>query len=159
VNEIRNAQLADLDGLIRLEHACFPPADVFSSGQYRALLSNPRAAIRLIGPVGSPVAAATVLRRRTPGGLSARLYSIAVHPDHRGQGFAKQLLADAIALCRRDGVVRLRLEVRSANESAIALYRKFGFTVHRHLPDYYEPGEHGVKMVLELGGRERQEKR
>ena len=154
MDDIRTAQPADLDGLIRLEHACFPAADVFSKRQYRALLGNPRAAVRLIGPAGSPVAAATVLRRQTPGGLSARLYSIAVHPDHRGQGLAKQLLVDAIDQCRRAGVVRLRLEVRSANESAIALYSKFGFTVHRHLPDYYEPGEHGVKMTLELERRE-----
>ena len=153
MSEIRNAQPADLDGLIRLEHACFPAADVFSRRQYRALLNNPRAIIRLIGPIGSPAAAATVLRRQTPGGLSARLYSIAVDPDHRGQGLAKQLLADVIAQCRRAGVARLRLEVRSDNESAIGLYRNFGFTIHRHLPDYYEPGAHGVKMVLELGRR------
>ena len=169
---VRDARPADLDALVQLELSCFPAEDAFSRRQYRGLLANPRASVRVIRQGGAVVASAVLLRRgsavrkpvrprttREPGlpsrprpPHSARLYSIAVSPDCRGQGLGQKLLADVIRLCRSEGVRRLHLEVRFANEAAIALYRKFGFEIDRHLPHYYGHRQHGVKMAVSLGG-------
>ena len=62
---IRDATPADLDALVRLEQSCFPAEDAFSRRQYRALLVNPRASVRVIRQGGAVVAAAVLLRRRT----------------------------------------------------------------------------------------------
>ncbi|MDD4888550.1 MAG: GNAT family N-acetyltransferase [Phycisphaerae bacterium] len=156
---MRDATISDLDELLRVELASFPAADAFSRRQYRDLLRNPRATVR-VARRGDRLVASSILLRRVSQArnhrfrvsaaprTTARLYSIAVDPTCRGQGLGARMLRDAIALCRREKIARLHLEVRAANAAAIALYRKFGFEVESHLPDYYAPRQHGVKMRL-----------
>lgn len=63
----------------------------------------------------------------------SELYRIAVLPQFRGQGIAKELLARFLEKC--SGVVFL--EVRSKNEAAIALYKSAGFVEAGRRKDYY----------------------
>jgi len=53
----------------------------------------------------------------------SELYRIAVLPQFRGQGFAREILAQFLEKCRSD----VFLEVRSKNTAAIALYKSAGF--------------------------------
>lgn len=55
---------------------------------------------------------------------------IYTHPQHRGQGLARQLILHLAALHRRQGLVSW-LQVSAANTNAIALYRAIGFETAR----------------------------
>jgi [ribosomal protein S18]-alanine N-acetyltransferase len=80
----------------------------------------------------------------------ARIYSLAVSPRARGQGLGKALLLAGIESCKHRRARSVRLEVRSDNMSAIALYHAFGFQVLCTLPGYYQDGSNGVRMCLEF---------
>lgn len=57
----------------------------------------------------------------------AHVTTIAVAPDHRRRGIGERLLVALIAEALRRGARWITLEVRRTNDSAKALYRKYGF--------------------------------
>ena len=58
---------------------------------------------------------------------NARILSIAVAPEARGQGVASLLMGAAIQYFRTKQVTRVRLEVRPDNKPAMRVYEKVGF--------------------------------
>lgn len=64
-------------------------------------------------------------------GLRAEILRIAVHPDHRGKGIAKELIAASLLIFSKENVESVELEVNAANRSAVRLYEKFGFKIKR----------------------------
>lgn len=78
------------------------------------------------------------------------LATIAVHPDFRGMGFGKWLLAHALLAASREGARKAFLEVRSGNLTAQKLYRDFGFEVTGIRPHYYRDNmEDALLMTLD----------
>jgi len=73
----------------------------------------------------------------------AELLLLAVAPAARRRGVGGALLRAAIAEAEMAGVTRLHLEVR-ANNDAVQLYRRHGFTQQGVRPNYYRGrgGEH-----------------
>lgn len=61
--------------------------------------------------------------------------NIAVHPDFRGQGLARQLLDEVFQYYVERGADRFTLEVDTTNTGAIQLYEKLGF--RRYSTLYY----------------------
>lgn len=55
------------------------------------------------------------------------VHDVAVLASHRGRGIAEQMLAEAEAVARERGAVKLTLEVLSGNHSAMRLYERIGF--------------------------------
>jgi [ribosomal protein S18]-alanine N-acetyltransferase len=53
--------------------------------------------------------------------------NIAVHPEFRGNGAGSMLMEGLISAANELSIGALTLEVRRSNESAIALYKKYGF--------------------------------
>jgi [ribosomal protein S18]-alanine N-acetyltransferase len=80
----------------------------------------------------------------------ASLVSIAVHPDARERGAASLLLKSTIRRLMLRGVGRLTLMVRESNARAIRFYQRHGFSALRRSPAYYEDGEDGLLMRLEI---------
>lgn len=76
------------------------------------------------------------------------LHKIMVHPDCRGAGIGSALMNRALELATRP----VLLTVDPNNESAIALYRKFGFEVRERIDGYYRPHEDRYIMVHPGGG-------
>ena len=64
-------------------------------------------------------------RLRVPGWIE--ISAVCTHPDHRGQGLSRLLMAAVDAAIRAEGQ-RAFLHVLHENTSAIALYRRLGFT-------------------------------
>ena len=64
--------------------------------------------------------------------------TIAVHPEHRGQGVAQQLLITALVDALHRGIRQATLEVRASNVIAQKLYRRFGFEIAGRRPRYYK---------------------
>jgi ribosomal-protein-alanine N-acetyltransferase len=142
---LRRASSADIDHVARLERTCFGADDgIFSRRQLRALLANP-CALWLISTdhraMGCWLEAGNGQTRW------ARLYSLAVHPALRGQGWGGRLLEAGFVWMRERGLVVCRAEVKANNVAARALYARYGFTEKAFLPDYYGPGHHGLRLV------------
>lgn len=83
----------------------------------------------------------------------ASLLSIAVHPDHRGRGIARALLAHLLAEAAAAGCRQVVLEVRRSNQPALALYHRHGFTVSYQRRAYYGDGEDALVMIQRLAER------
>ena len=82
---------------------------------------------------------------------SADLLDIAVLPEKRGEGRASSLMEFMIDDLKNKGVTQIFLEVRKSNESAIALYKKFGFEKISERKNYYsEPKEDALIYRREL---------
>jgi ribosomal-protein-alanine acetyltransferase len=141
--DIRAAQLADLPALNTLETESFP-SDRLSPRQMRYLLSRAKAHTLVAVHAGEVVAYATLLLPTHP--RPARLYSIAVRADVRGQGIAARLMTALMQIAKQGGYSRVRLEVRASAASTQALYRRFGFRQTRHLASYYGDGEDALRM-------------
>ena len=148
VTGLRPAVAADLDAIAALEAACFGEADgVFSRRQLRALLANANAHW-LISLDGRAVAC--WLKVSNGRARWARLYSLAVHPALRGQGWGKRLLEAGFAWMREHDLGVCRAEVKADNHAARRLYAGFGFRESAPLRDYYAPGVDGVRLSLTI---------
>jgi ribosomal-protein-alanine N-acetyltransferase len=76
----------------------------------------------------------------------ADVQTIAVSPKAQGKGLGSLLLNELISQALDRGCDQLMLEVRSDNDSALALYARFGFeevTVRRN---YYAPSVDAIVM-------------
>ena len=139
---IRPATASDIPALVALEQG-FPPEDRFPVRTWRRLLRGNTLAYAAVSD-GEIVGAAVYLVRA--GTKVARLYSLTVSPEHRGQGIAAALLSAGEEDATTHGCDRVRLEVRRSNATAIRLYERHGFRVMAQLPSYYPDGETAARM-------------
>jgi ribosomal-protein-alanine N-acetyltransferase len=94
---------------------------------------------RVIGYVG--------LRLEPRGG---HVSTLAVHPDQRGRGLGELLLLTAIDRTRELRLANITLEVRTSNQVAQRLYRKYGFRSTGMHRGYYRDGEDAWLMEADL---------
>ncbi len=135
---LRPARGDDLDALCQLELIGFE-GDRFTRRQLAHLLNRANARTWLaVTDKGALLGYGTLLFRRNS--RSARLYSFCVHPQARGTGLGRRLLAALEDEALTRGMQRLSLEVRADNRVAMGLYRRMGFLPRRWLEDYYVDG-------------------
>ena len=80
----------------------------------------------------------------------AHVATIATHPDFRGQGIGRRLLARGLLAAYERGARLAYLEVRRSNQVAQKLYEQFGFKVVGERPRYYQDNnEDALLMTLE----------
>jgi len=85
-------------------------------------------------------------------GDAFHLMNLAVVPEARRRGVARALMDDFLAEAWAEGAPDAWLEVAVDNESAIALYRDYGFEDVRIRARYYQPENvDAVVMRLRLG--------
>lgn len=153
---IADAEVRDIEDLIRIEDACFH-CDRLTRRQFRHLLTRANAATLVARERGGASGYATVLFRA--GSRRARLYSTAVAPERRGRGLGRALLKAAEAAARRNGAAWMRLEVRTDNAPAIALYRSAGYRLFARRAAYYEDRADALRMEKPLAPEARRERR
>ena len=134
VVQIRTAILDDLEGLVALENRCFTD-DRISRRQFRHLLTKGHTATLVAEHAGEIVGSLVVLFSR--GTATARLYSIAVAPEMRGHGVARQLVEQAEAEAWREERAWMRLEIRKDNAASIGLFESMGYRRFGSHADYY----------------------
>lgn len=79
----------------------------------------------------------------------AHIATIAVHPDFRGHGYGKRLLAETLRQAIQRGVSLATLEVREHNLLAQQLYLKFGFIIVGKRMNYYKDNnENAILMTV-----------
>ena len=145
---IRRAKPCDLDALVALENASFDH-DRVSRAQFRRHIASTSAEVLVAEQHGQVLGAAMSFFRR--GAKAARLYSIAIAHAARGQGLGAALLQAAEHEVRRRGCAAIKLEVRTDNASAIALYEKHGFRRVTCVPGFYENGMDAWRYEKPLG--------
>lgn len=134
---IRQGLRADLDDLVAIETQCFD-SDRLSRRSLSYFLRVPNAALLVAEMRGAVAGYALVAFRR--GSTIARLYSIAIGPNFRGRNLGLALLKAGERAARERGASLMRLEVRSRNRRAIALYERQGYCRTGRIADYYEDG-------------------
>ncbi len=80
----------------------------------------------------------------------AHIATLATHPDYRGCGVGRRLLAHGLLAAYQRGARLAYLEVRRSNQSARILYDRFGFEVVGERPRYYKDNnEDALLMTLD----------
>jgi ribosomal protein S18 acetylase RimI-like enzyme len=80
--------------------------------------------------------------------VNAEVLQVMVHPDARGRGLARRLVAALVEDARAKQVETLTLDVRGNNHAAMALYESLGFEVYGRLPDFVAVGDERWDRVL-----------
>ncbi len=146
---IRRAERADLLEVARIEKRSFPQPWPFQA--FEQFLEEPGFLVAADGPtVAGYVVADTVPDRGHPVG---HVKDFAVHPELRDRGVGTRLLDRALSVLEGHGAERAKLEVRQTNESAISLYRRFGFTPSHLISSYYADGEAAAVLVVHFEDR------
>jgi ribosomal-protein-alanine N-acetyltransferase len=79
----------------------------------------------------------------------AHIATIAIHPDYRGNGYGKKLLAETLRQSIQWGAELATLEVRENNFVAQQIYSEFGFTpVGRRRQFYKDNNEDAIIMTV-----------
>ncbi len=83
----------------------------------------------------------------------AHIATIAIHPEFRGKGFGKSLLAETLKRSFARGARLATLEVRENNQVAQRMYFQFGFEVAGRRDRYYKDNnEDALIMTLPAMG-------
>lgn len=132
---LESAEPADLEALVALEQRCFS-IDRLSRRSFRRWLAQDQHVFLVLRDGEQLAGYILVLFHR--GTRLARIYSLAVDPEYRGRGLARQLIAAGEKGARERGRFYMRLEVSQHNAGAIALYETLGYQRFGLYQDYYE---------------------
>lgn len=139
---IREADAGDIDAIAELEKICF--ATPWSRDSIRQELVENDLAFYVVAELDGEVVGYMGMWHIVDEG---HVTNVVVHPDHRGKHVASAIVAVVLAYSEAGGIRRFTLEVRSSNEAAKALYRKFDFKEEGLRRGYYKDnGEDAVIM-------------
>jgi ribosomal protein S18 acetylase RimI-like enzyme len=142
-HHIRHATPQDIDGLVALEATCFT-ADRVSRQSFKHLLHSPSAEILIAEHENKIIGSAILFFRKNSNIM--RIYSLAVHTEHRQQKIAANLHQAIEERAIQRGCTRIILEVRPDNHAAIAFYRKHEYDIFGKYNHYYEDGSDALRM-------------
>jgi len=83
-------------------------------------------------------------------GVEADILTVAVLPEYRRQGIAKEFMRQIEEWSHQRGASAMMLEVEHTNESAIELYKSLGYMKISVRMDYYGPGKDAFVMRKEF---------
>ena len=142
---------AHLKHVAEIERAVF--SEPWSEASLELLLSN-----EAVGAVCLDGGRAVAYGGMYWGVDEGQITNIAVLPDYRRCGMGGEVLAFLIGEAKKRGALQISLEVRASNEAAIALYRRFGFSVCGCRRRFYKnPTEDALVMLLDLNNVQRDE--
>lgn len=82
-----------------------------------------------------------------------QLLNIAVHPDHRGKGYGRQMMQKLIGKLSEQRRTRITLEVRERNVAAQLFFKRMGFRAVSIIRDLYQDtDEDAILMQYRFGG-------
>ena len=131
---LRLGQVDDLDDVMRIMCAAFPPCfgEAWTRSQCSGILPMAGVSLTIAEEGPSPVGFSLVRRVAD----EAELLLLAVDPGQQRRGIGQALLDDFIAAALAHGAHRLHLEVRDGNH-AVELYRASGFAPTGRRRNYY----------------------
>ena len=136
----------DLETLWHIDAQCYAPEIAYSKRTIRAFLRLPGAECLVAEQDGAIVG--FILSDRD--GPAGHIITLDVAPDARRKRVGTALLETAHASLASHGVREVELETSTANEPAIAFWRRHGYRPFGVLPNYYENGEDAFWMSKSL---------
>ncbi|AZG44948.1 ribosomal protein S18-alanine N-acetyltransferase [Gordonia insulae] len=147
---------SDIPRCAALEKEMFADDSPWPATAFRAELNAPynryfaareRPGTELVGYAG-------ISTLGSAGNHECEIHTIAVAPSHRGCGYGRALLSALLAVADDCGAP-VFLEVRTDNDTAIALYERHGFARSGIRRNYYQPsGADAYTMVRPASARE-----
>lgn len=144
---VRPATAADLSAIWAIENAVFD-GDRLSRRSLRYFLASDTALVLVLALQDHVLGYSLVAFRK--GSKRARLYSLALDPAEHGRGLGRFLLRSSENAARAHGAAFMRLEVRTDNAGAIALYEKNGYRLFGRIEDFYEDGASALRFEKAL---------
>jgi len=144
---LRLATKRDLNALVNLEQIAFRQ-DRFSPRRIKFLLTKARSTVLVLQQDALIIGAAYLLWHKNQ--RIGRIYNIVIAPKLQGKGYGAKLLGRCELECKRRKCRYISLEVRVDNKSAIKFYKKHEFELTGKLPEYYDDGTAGFKMLKQL---------
>lgn len=135
---------AHVDQIAQLEKQCF--SDPWSEKSVASELNN-CLSLWLVALDGATVAG--YIGSQSVGD-EADMMNVAVHPDYRRRGIARELVMGLVAALEEKGVHSLALEVRASNAPAIALYEQLGFIQVGLRPNYYRNPKENALILKKI---------
>ena len=140
---IRKMTLDDLEQVVAIDQVSFSLPWPARSFQFE-LTDNPASrcwVADLDGRVISMVVAWLIVDE-------IHIATIATHPDFRKQGIGKALLLHTLKSAKEEGAITSFLEVREGNETALEMYRKFGYVESGRREGYYKDNDEDAILML-----------
>ncbi len=148
---LRDMRREDLPAVLDIERRSF--AQPWSRAFFEKELATPFARLVVVveGAVPRPQVIGYTCRWRVTD--EVHLLNVAVHPERRGLGHGRALVAAVVAEAEAARGRVVYLEVRAGNVIARRLYRQLGFKDLGVRRGYYGPGQDAIVMELRLGSR------
>jgi [ribosomal protein S18]-alanine N-acetyltransferase len=148
---LRDMRREDLPAVLDIERRSF--AQPWSRAFFEKELATPfaRLVVAVEEAVPRPQVIGYTCRWRVTD--EVHLLNVAVHPERRGLGHGRALVAAVVGEAEAARARVVYLEVRAGNVIARRLYRQLGFKDLGVRRGYYGPGQDAVVMELRLGGR------
>jgi len=143
---VRRMAAADVETVVGIETDAF--SSPWSAETFRSLLERPGLELLVLEDERRGVIGYAVLWCILDQG---ELANVAIAPRLRRRGLGAHLLSCVLDRARERGVQTMFLEVRASNESALELYRRFGFRDVGRRKGYYDrPREDALIMAAKL---------
>ena len=152
---VRDFQLEDFENLWRIDQDCFPPGISYSRQELKFYVRR-RGAVTLIAasdpeksdphPAQGEVAGFIVAHP----GSTGHIVTIDVIVSARRSGVGSLLLRTAEDRLRSAGSRAVALETAVDNISALAFYKRHGYSVVKTIPRYYSNGVDALVLQKEL---------
>ncbi|MDO3388070.1 GNAT family N-acetyltransferase/peptidase C39 family protein [Gilvimarinus sp. SDUM040013] len=145
---IRQARVDDINTLCELEQRCFA-SDRLSKRSFKHHVQSEHSVLLLAecnDDHGSPQLLGYGLCLLNRGTRLARLYSLAVAAEARGQSIGKKLISRLEQTAAHQGRLYMRLEVAKSNRTAIALYEACGYRRFGEYINYYQDHSDADRM-------------
>ena len=149
---VRSYQPADFKRLLEIDQACFQEGIAYSEKELRFFLAMPTAIV-LVGEREKQIAGfivASHFRSRRAVRSMGRIITIDVAPEAQHSGVGTLLIRSAESALKQAGCDYVSLEVAVDNQSALAFYKKHGYSVLKVLPRYYLDSLDGLRMGKKL---------
>jgi len=143
---VRDSKPEDFESLWRMDQECFPPGISYSKQELKDFMRH-RATFTLV---------ATNEQEELQGFIvahcrgSGHVITIDVGPDARRAGVGSLLLRAAEDRMRNAGCAAVGLETAVDNATALAFYKRHGYSVIRTWPRYYSNGVDALVLKKDL---------
>ena len=133
----------DLDEILAIEHRVFP--DPWTRLMFADQLDLPKLYTFVSARLGDElVGYAGFLKIKDEGHIT----NMAVKPERHSRGIGKSLIYFLLLLAQKEVIDSIMLEVRTINNTAQELYKKFGFETLSVRENYYGYEDDAYVMVL-----------
>lgn len=140
---VQSPTLSDSYLLFQLESACFD-YDQINLRQFKYLLSKAKSLI-LVDRDPSGISA-YILGLFRANSSSVYLYSLAVHPDFRGQGIALRLLSEFEKTVFSRGFQLIKAHTKVTNKAMLTLFEKAGWVKGKVVSGFYSDETDAVEL-------------